>query len=214
MTRSIAIYPPFSGSRELRARLARQEDLGLTRAEFSVLARLSTPAKIQGFLDALPANFEIGGQTCLPVREVLRQRRAHCIEGAMLAACALWVHGEPPLLMDLQAERDYDHVVALFRRGSCACAMPWSARPAPFSSIGRREDDRPAVQSISSARRTLSMSEVRIRNRLCGAGAATVRRSSSKWACRSRGSRSSSLFLFATVCCCTNSMLIGRLRRS
>src|SRR2546430_13188586 len=73
--------------------------------------------------------------------------------------------------------------------------MPWSARPAPFSSIGRREDDRPAVQSISSARRTLSMSEVRIRNRLCCAGAATVRRSSSKWACRSRGSRSSSLFL-------------------
>src|ERR1700693_417364 len=82
-------------SRELRARLARQEDLGLTRAEFSVLTRLSTPAKIQGFLDALPANFEIGGQTCLPVREVLRQRRAHCIEGAMLAACALGGDGEP-----------------------------------------------------------------------------------------------------------------------
>jgi hypothetical protein len=103
----------------LRARLARREDLGLTRAEFSALARLSTPAKIQGFLDALPANFEIGGQTSLSVRQVLRQRRAHCIEGAMLAACALWVHGEPPLLMDLRAERDYDHVVALFRRGSC-----------------------------------------------------------------------------------------------
>ena len=102
----------------MRAHLARREDLGLTRAEFSVLARLSTPAKIQGFLDALPSNFEIGGQTCLPVREVLRQRRAHCIEGAMLAACALWVHGEPPLLMDLRAERDYDHVVALFRRGT------------------------------------------------------------------------------------------------
>src|SRR5207247_1295873 len=49
------------------------------------------------------------------VREVLRRRRAHCIEGAMLAACALWVHGEPPLLMDLRAERDYDHVVVLFR---------------------------------------------------------------------------------------------------
>ena len=34
----------------------------------------------------------------------------------MLAACALWVHGEPPLLLDLRAVRDYDHVVALFRR--------------------------------------------------------------------------------------------------
>jgi len=95
--------PPFSGSRELRAHLARREDLGLTRAEFSVLARLSTPAKIQGFIDALPSNFEIGGQTCLPVREVLRPAPGSLHRGAMLAACALWVHGEPPLLMDLRA---------------------------------------------------------------------------------------------------------------
>jgi hypothetical protein len=53
------------------------------------------------------------------VREVLRQQRAHCIEGAMLAACALWIHGEAPLLLDLKAERDYDHVLALFRRDGC-----------------------------------------------------------------------------------------------
>jgi hypothetical protein len=101
----------------LRKRFARCEDLGLTRAEFAVLRRLSTPEKIQDFLNALPSNFEIGGETCMSVREVLRRRRAHCIEGAMLAACALWVHGEPPLLLDLRAVRDYDHVVALFRRG-------------------------------------------------------------------------------------------------
>jgi hypothetical protein len=100
----------------LKKRIARCEDLGLSKAEFAVLRRLSTPQKIQDFLYALPANFEIGGQTCLSVREVLKQRRAHCIEGAMLAACALWVHGEPPLLMDLRAEQDYDHVVVLFRR--------------------------------------------------------------------------------------------------
>ncbi len=103
----------------MRKRFARCEDLGLTRAEFAVLRRLSTPEKIQGFLNALPANFENGGETCMSVREVLRRRRAHCIEGAMLAACALWVHGEPPLLLDLRAVRDYDHVVALFRRGGC-----------------------------------------------------------------------------------------------
>ena len=101
----------------MRKRFARCEDLGLTRAEFAVLRRLSTPEKIQDFLNALPSNFEIGGETCMSVREVLRRRRAHCIEGAMLAACALWVHGEPPLLLDLRAVRDYDHVVALFRRG-------------------------------------------------------------------------------------------------
>jgi hypothetical protein len=103
----------------LKARSARREDLGLSKAEFALLRRLSTPQKIQDFLDTMRPNFETEGQTCLSVREVLRQRRAHCIEGAMLAACALWVQGEPPLLLDLRAERDYDHVVALFRRGRC-----------------------------------------------------------------------------------------------
>ncbi|HXZ55768.1 MAG TPA: hypothetical protein VEF92_01390 [Burkholderiales bacterium] len=103
----------------MKPRFARREDLGLSKAEFAVLRRLRTPQKIQEFLNGISPNFETQGQTCLSVREVLRQRRAHCIEGAMLAACALWVHGEPPLLLDLRAERDYDHVVALFRRGRC-----------------------------------------------------------------------------------------------
>ena len=67
-------------------------------------------------MNAIPANFEPDGDTVLSVREVLRQRRAHCIEGAMVAAAALWVHGEPPLLLDLEAVRDYDHVVTVFRR--------------------------------------------------------------------------------------------------
>ena len=100
-------------------RFARREDLGLTPAEFALLRRLDSPRKIQAYLYGLKQNFEVGGDTCRPVRAVLRTRSAHCIEGAMLAACALWVHGEPPLLMDLRAERDYDHVVALFRRGTC-----------------------------------------------------------------------------------------------
>ena len=98
-------------------RFARREDLGLTRAEFAVLERLSTPERIQAFLNATPINHEIGGETVLAVREVIRQRRAHCIEGAMFAACALWVHGEPPLVMHLDChESDFPHVVALFRR--------------------------------------------------------------------------------------------------
>ena len=99
-----------------RKRFARREDLGLTRAEFAILRRLDTPQKIQRFLYTLKQNFELGGDTCRPVRDVLRARSAHCIEGAMLAACALWVHGERPLLFDMRAVRDYDHVVALFRR--------------------------------------------------------------------------------------------------
>ncbi len=99
---------------------ARREDVGLTAREFAVLARLSTAQKIQAYLNALPVNHELGGETVLSVREVLRQRRAHCIEGAFLAACALWIHGEPPLVMHLDCdESDYPHVLALFRRGRC-----------------------------------------------------------------------------------------------
>jgi hypothetical protein len=100
----------------MKTRRASRETLGLTRGEFAVLARLRTPEKAQQFLNEMQQNFEMQGETCNSVREVLRVRRAHCIEGAMLAACALWIQGEPPLLMDLQAVRDYDHVIALFRR--------------------------------------------------------------------------------------------------
>ena len=81
-----------------------------------MLRRLDSPRRIQEFLYGLKQNFEAHGDTCNGVREVLRTRRAHCIEGAMLAAAALWVHGEPPLLLDMRAVRDFDHVVALFRR--------------------------------------------------------------------------------------------------
>jgi hypothetical protein len=100
-------------------RPARRDDLALTRSEFAVLGRLSTPRKIQAFLNAIPANHEQGGETILSVREVLRQRRAHCIEGAVVAACALWMHGDRPLVMHMDcAANDYPHVLALFRRGS------------------------------------------------------------------------------------------------
>ena len=100
----------------MRRKKASREMLGLTRAEFATLRRLRTPEKIQEFLYNLKQNFERKGETCHSVRVVLRDRRAHCIEGAMLAACALWIHGEPPLLLDFQAVHDFDHVVAVFRR--------------------------------------------------------------------------------------------------
>ena len=97
---------------------ARRDDLGLTAREFAQLARLNSPPRIQEFVSALAANHEPHGETVHSVRNVLRHRVAHCIEGALLAACALWVHGEPPLVMHLDcAPHDNPHVVALFRRG-------------------------------------------------------------------------------------------------
>ena len=92
----------------------------LSAREYGTLARLDTPQKIQTYLNAIPVNHEPDGETMLSVREVLRQRRAHCIEGAFVAACALWIHGEPPLLVHLDCILgDYPHVLAVFRRKGC-----------------------------------------------------------------------------------------------
>ena len=76
------------------------------------LRSLNTPAKIQKFLDALLTSTRTRRGLR---RRVLRERAGHCMEGALLAAAALRVNGHPPLLMDLEAVRDDDHVVALYR---------------------------------------------------------------------------------------------------
>lgn len=99
-------------------RRARREDLGLDARAYAQLAALASPARVQAFVNAIPVNFEPDGETVRSVRGVLAQRQAHCIEGALVAACALWIHGDAPLLMHLDCVLgDYPHVVALFRRG-------------------------------------------------------------------------------------------------
>jgi hypothetical protein len=88
----------------------------LTTAELAVFRRLNTPEKIQRFLDRdLAYNKEPGGPTCRSPRRVLRDRTAHCMEGALFGAAALRMIGHPPLLLDLEAVRDDDHVLAVFR---------------------------------------------------------------------------------------------------
>jgi len=91
--------------------------LGLSRSTAATLAALRTPHRIQDFVNGLAWNHQADGPTAHGVVAVLDRRQAHCIEGAFVAALALWLAGEPPLLMDLGAARgDVDHVVALFRR--------------------------------------------------------------------------------------------------
>lgn len=81
-----------------------------------MLPRLTTPAKIQQFLDEeIGYNKEPHGATCYSPQIVLRERVAHCMEGALLAAMALRKLGHPPLLVDLEAVRDSDHVLAVYR---------------------------------------------------------------------------------------------------
>jgi hypothetical protein len=95
----------------------------LDAQEIRILRRLNTPLKIQKFLDELAYNKERHGETCRSARRVLRDRTAHCLEAAFLAAAALRVNGEPPLILDLEAVRDDDHILVLFRENQCWGAM-------------------------------------------------------------------------------------------
>jgi len=93
--------------------------LGLSREELAVFRRLSTPIKIQDFLDTLAVNWEKKGETNMSPRRVLREGKAHCIEGAFLAAAALWLNGEEPWVLELKVPKDVNHVVTLYRRNGC-----------------------------------------------------------------------------------------------
>ena len=89
----------------------------LAADERSVFARLSSPTKVQDFVDSVPVNLEETGETILSPRRVLRENRAHCIEGALFAAACFAYHGQPSLILNFQASAiDVDHVVTLFRR--------------------------------------------------------------------------------------------------
>src|SRR5215472_8885734 len=84
--------------------------------ERNALRKLTTPARIQRFLDCeLGYNREPHGHTCRSPKLVLRHGVAHCMEGALMAAAALRLLGYPPLIVDLEAVRDSDHVVAVYR---------------------------------------------------------------------------------------------------
>lgn len=85
---------------------------GFTPRELRALGALGTPRGIQRALDAMP--YHIAGTAWSP-RRVLREQTAHCLEGAVFAAAALRVLGHPPLLLDLEAVQDTDHVIAVFR---------------------------------------------------------------------------------------------------
>ena len=92
-------------------------DSAFTPAELAVFRKLNSPEKIQRFLDCdLAYNKEPDGNTCRSPRGVLRERTAHCMEGALFGAAALRMLGHPPLLLDLEAVRDDDHVLAIFRQ--------------------------------------------------------------------------------------------------
>jgi hypothetical protein len=90
----------------------KRASFGFAPKDMRTLSSLNTPVRIQRFIDGLTYQY---ADTAGSPQRVLRERKGHCLEGALLAAAALRVNGHPPLVMDLEAVRDDDHVVALYR---------------------------------------------------------------------------------------------------
>jgi hypothetical protein len=105
---------PLKGKGTLSSgiRQDRGGSFGLLPKDLRTLRALHTPVRIQRFIDGLIYQY---ADTAGSPQRVLRERKGHCLEGALLAAAALRVNGQPPLVMDLEAVRDDDHVVALYR---------------------------------------------------------------------------------------------------
>jgi hypothetical protein len=85
----------------------------LTPSEIRFLKSLKNPAGIQKFLDVIPYHL---ADTAFSPRKVIEHRTAHCLEGAIFAAAALRYNGYPPLILDLEAKNDTDHVIAVFKQ--------------------------------------------------------------------------------------------------
>jgi hypothetical protein len=86
----------------------------LTAAERQVWRGLTTPAKIQAFLDEVPYSGEERYRCPLTF---MRDGTGHCFDGALFAAAALRRLGHPPLIVDLLPGDDDDHILALFKLG-------------------------------------------------------------------------------------------------
>jgi hypothetical protein len=89
--------------------------LPFTAAERRLIARLRTPAAVQGWLNDLPYNTERGGETLRSFRGVVRTGTAHCLEAALSAAVILEQHGYPPIVLSFESIDLLDHVIFVYR---------------------------------------------------------------------------------------------------
>jgi len=118
------------------------QDFGLTHRETRFLRSLAPPWRIQRYLDGIA--YDVKGTHCRSPRRVLREETAQCMDGAMFAAAALRVQGRPPLILDLEAVEDDDHVLAVFREPAGWGAIARSN----YSGLRYREPVHPTIRSL------------------------------------------------------------------
>lgn len=84
----------------------------------SIIKKLNTPNKVQDFLDNIPFNFELKSETYWPPTKILKERKAHCFEGAIFACFCLQENNIENYLMDLKVKnlkKDSDHTLCIFK---------------------------------------------------------------------------------------------------
>ena len=87
-----------------------------TAGEWRLIRRLSTPAKVQAYLNALPYNTETRGESLRSFRGVVQAGTAHCFEAAMFAAVVLEQHGYPPTVLSFESIDHLDHVLFVYQQ--------------------------------------------------------------------------------------------------
>jgi hypothetical protein len=90
-------------------------ETGLNEAQHEILRGLTSPYRIQAFLDTTLYRPEYSN--LCPLR-VMQEGKAHCLDGGVFAAAALRRLGYPPLLVDIFPDpgMDDDHVLAVYKR--------------------------------------------------------------------------------------------------
>ncbi|MDQ5962278.1 MAG: hypothetical protein QG653_85 [Patescibacteria group bacterium] len=89
------------------------------KKENAFLKKFKKPSAVQDFLDSIPFNFETHGETCMSPVRTFKEKKAHCLEGALFAAACFFLQGETPYIMNLKVRHgfgDDDHAVALYKR--------------------------------------------------------------------------------------------------
>ena len=86
-----------------------------TAQEWRIIESCRTPLQVQRYLMTIPYNRELEGATCYSFRRVIHENRAHCLEGALVAATILEQHGYPPRLVSIESQDHLDHVLFVFQ---------------------------------------------------------------------------------------------------
>jgi hypothetical protein len=86
-----------------------------TPRERAVFRSFASPTDVQRYLDSIPYSTDPFYRS---PRRVMRDRRAHCVDGALFAAAALRELGCTARVVWIVAENDDGHLLALFRGGA------------------------------------------------------------------------------------------------